>query len=139
MLNDQIDELSLAIAETKAQNGQRWTVKQMESQKKKLESQLKALLDEGRKDDLINFEELGIDSIMVDEAHMFKNLAIFSKMYNVAGISSSGSQKASDMLFKCQYITETNGTAALFLPQVRQYPIRSVRCMSCSFISRKRR
>ena len=113
MLNDQIDELSLAIAETKAQNGQRWTVKQMESQKKKLEAQLKALLDEGRKDDLINFEELGIDSIMVDEAHMFKNLAIFSKMNNVSGISSSGSQKASDMLFKCQYITQTNGNRGI--------------------------
>ncbi|MCM1236602.1 MAG: DEAD/DEAH box helicase family protein, partial [Ruminococcus flavefaciens] len=113
MLNDQIEELSLAIAVMKEQNKQRWTVKQMEAQKKKLKSQLRALLDEERKDDLINFEELGIDSIMVDEAHMFKNLAIFSKMNNVAGISSSGSQKASDMLFKCQYITELNGNRGI--------------------------
>ena len=113
MLDRQIEELANAIEMTKEQNGQRWTVKQMEGQKKKLEAQLRALLDEERKDDLINFEELGIDSVMVDEAHMFKNLAIFSKMNNVAGISSSGSQKAMDMFFKCQYITETSGNRGI--------------------------
>ena len=89
MLNEQIDEISYAIDEMKERNGERWTVKQMESQKKKLEEQLKSLSDESRKDDLITFEELGVDSIMVDEAHNFKNLAIFSKMNNVSGISSS--------------------------------------------------
>jgi N12 class adenine-specific DNA methylase len=109
MINDQIDELSYAIDELKAKNGERWTVKQMESQKKKLEEQLKSLADESRKDDLISFEELGIDSVMVDEAHHFKNLAIFSKMNNVSGISSSGSKKATDMQLKCQYLTEING------------------------------
>ncbi len=113
MLDRQIEELANAIEMTKEQNGQRWTVKQMEGQKKKLEAQLRELLDEERKDDLINFEELGIDSVMVDEAHMFKNLAIFSKMNNVAGISSSGSQKAMDMFFKCQYITETSGNRGI--------------------------
>ena len=94
MLNEQIDEISYAIDEMKERNGERWTVKQMESQKKKLEEQLKSLSDESRKDDLITFEELGVDSIMVDEAHNFKNLAIFSKMNNVSGISSSGAKKS---------------------------------------------
>ncbi|HQM96068.1 MAG TPA: ParB/RepB/Spo0J family partition protein [Clostridia bacterium] len=96
------------IDETKSKNGERWTVKQMESQKKKLEEQLKKLSDESRKDDLITFEELGVDSIMVDEAHNFKNLAIFSKMNNVSGISSSGAQKSTDMQLKCQYLSEIN-------------------------------
>ena len=108
MLNDQIQEISYAIEEIKAEKGEQWTVKQMEGEKKKLEQQLKALSDETRKDDLICFEELGIDSIMVDEAHHFKNLAIFSKMNNVSGISSSSSQKAMDMYLKCQYLSEIN-------------------------------
>ena len=108
MLNQQIDEISYAIDESKSKNGERWTVKQMESQKKKLEEQLKKLSDESRKDDLITFEELGVDSIMVDEAHNFKNLAIFSKMNNVSGISSSGAQKSTDMQLKCQYLSEIN-------------------------------
>ncbi|HKM34017.1 MAG TPA: helicase-related protein, partial [Lachnospiraceae bacterium] len=108
MLNQQIDEIAYAIEETKNKNGERWTVKQMESQKKKLEEQIKKLSDESRKDDLITFEELGVDSIMVDEAHNFKNLAIFSKMNNVSGISSSGAQKSTDMQLKCQYLSEIN-------------------------------
>ena len=113
MLEEQIAELAFAIEENKRQNGAKWTVKQMEAQKKRLEEQLKALSDESRKDDLITFEELGIDSIMVDEAHSFKNMAIFSKMNNVSGISSSGSQKAMDMQLKCQYITETKGNRSI--------------------------
>lgn len=108
MLNRQIDNISHAIAEMKERNQERWTVKQMERQKKSLEEQLKKMTDEGRKDDLIIFEELGIDCIMVDEAHAFKNLAIFSKM-NVAGITGSGSQRAMDMFLKCEYINEING------------------------------
>lgn len=108
MLNRQIDDISFAIAEMKERNQERWTIKQMEGQKKKLEEQLKRMTDEARKDDLITFEELGIDSIMVDEAHAFKNLAIFSKM-NVSGITGSGSQRAMDMFLKCQYINEING------------------------------
>jgi N12 class adenine-specific DNA methylase len=108
MLNEQIEEITYAIDEMKSQNGERWTVKQMESQKKKLEEQLKSLTDESRKDDLITFEELGVDSIMVDEAHNFKNLAIFSKMNNVSGISSSGAKKSTDMQLKCQYLSEIN-------------------------------
>ena len=108
MIERQITEIEMAIEAVKAEKGERWTIKQIESQKKRLEQQLKALSDETRKDDLINFEELGIDSIMVDEAHHFKNLAIFSKMNNVSGISSSGSQKAMDMYLKCQYLSEIN-------------------------------
>ena len=108
MLNEQIEEISYAIDEMKERNGERWTIKQMESQKKKLEEQLKSLSDESRKDNLITFEELGVDSIMVDEAHNFKNLAIFSKMNNVSGISSSGAKKSTDMQLKCQYLSEIN-------------------------------
>ena len=113
MINSQITELSCAIEETKKQNGERWTVKQMEGQKKKLEEQLKNLSDDSKKDDLITFEELGIDSVMVDEAHNFKNLAIFSKINNVAGISGAGSKKATDMQLKCQYLTEINGNRGI--------------------------
>lgn len=108
LLNRQIDTISYAIAEMKERNQERWTIKQMERQKKSLEEQLKKMTDEGRKDDLIYFEELGIDCIMVDEAHAFKNLAIFSKM-SVAGITGSGSQRAMDMFLKCEYINELNG------------------------------
>ena len=107
LLNRQIDEMSHAIAELKEKNSERWTIKQMEANKKRLEEQLKKMTDETRKDDLITFEELGIDSIMVDEAHAFKNLAIFSKM-NVAGITGTGSQRAMDMFLKCEYINEVN-------------------------------
>ena len=105
-LDRQIADIEETIATLRAQRGERWTVKQMEGHKKKLEVQLKELTDEAKKDDLITFEELGIDSIMVDEAHNFKNMSIFSKMNNVAGISSSGSKKAMDMYLKCQYIDE---------------------------------
>ena len=108
MLNEQIEQIAYAIEETKEKNGERWTVKQMEAQKKKLQEQLKSLADEERKDDLITFEELGIDCLMVDEAHNYKNLAIFSKINNVSGISSSGAKKSTDMQLKCQYINEIN-------------------------------
>lgn len=107
LLNRQIDDISFAIAEMKERNQERWTIKQMEAQKARMEEQLQKMADEVRKDDLITFEELGIDSIMVDEAHAFKNLAVFSKM-NVSGITGSGSQRAMDMYLKCQYINEVN-------------------------------
>lgn len=108
MLEAQIQEISYAIDEIKAEKGEQWTIKQMEAQKKKLDEQLKELTEESRKDDLITFEELGIDSVMVDEAHHFKNLSIFSKINNVSGISSVGSKKAMDMYLKCQYLDEIN-------------------------------
>ena len=108
LLNRQIDDISFAIAEMKERNQEQWTIKQMEAQKARMEEQLQKMADEIRKDDNITFEELGIDSILVDEAHAFKNLAVFSKM-NVAGITGSGSQRAMDMYLKCQYINEING------------------------------
>ena len=115
MINEQIEEINYAIDEAKRHNGERWTVKQMESQKKKLEEQLRSLADESRKDDLITFEELGIDSLMVDEAHGYKNLAIFSKMNNVSGISGTGAKKSTDMQLKCQYISEiSDGRGVVF-------------------------
>ena len=108
MLEAQIQEISYAIDEIKAEKGEQWTIKQMEAQKKKLDEQLKELTEESRNDDLITFEELGIDSVIVDEAHHFKNLSIFSKINNVSGISSTGSKKAMDMYLKCQYLDEIN-------------------------------
>ena len=81
----------------------------MEGARKRLSQQLDAMLDEKRKDELIFFEELGIDCLMVDEAHVYKNCACFSKMNNVAGISGNGSQRSADMLMKCQYLESLNG------------------------------
>ncbi len=109
LMNRQIDELNMAIADIKAENGENWSVKQMEAQKKRLEEQMKELVETVDRDDVITFEELGIDSIMVDEAHAFKRLTIFSKMTNVAGITGAGSKRAMDMYLKCQYINEING------------------------------
>ena len=108
LLDRQLSEITCAIEEIRDSNGERWTVKQMEAARKRLEEQLKELTDTP-KDDLITFEELGIDSIMVDEAHAFKNMSIFSKMTNVAGITGGGSKRAMDMFMKCQYISEING------------------------------
>ncbi len=108
MIKQQIEEITASIEDMKESNGEHWNVKQMEAHKKRLNEQLKSLSDESRKDDLLNFESLGVDCIMVDEAHSFKNLAIFSKMNNVSGISSSGAKKSTDMQLKCQYLTEIN-------------------------------
>lgn len=109
MINDQIYEITYAIDDIKASRGEKWSIKQMEKFKKNLEAQLKSLNDDSRKDDLISFEELGIDAMSVDEAHYYKNCAIFSKMRNVAGVSNTAAKKSSDMLMKCQYIQEVNG------------------------------
>ncbi|WP_420808475.1 helicase-related protein [Clostridium manihotivorum] len=115
MLNYQIEQITFAIEQTKRERGENWSIKQMEKFKKGLESELKALLDASRKDDVINFEELGIDCMFVDEAHYYKNCAVFSKMRNVAGISNTRAKKASDMLMKCQYIQEANnGRGVIF-------------------------
>lgn len=113
MLKAQIDEITAAVESMHEERSERWTIKQMELMKKQLQLQMDKLTDTTRKDDLITFEELGIDSIMVDEAHNFKNLAVFSKMNNVSGISSSGSQKAMDMLLKCRYVEEINNNRGI--------------------------
>ncbi|MEG2039028.1 MAG: DEAD/DEAH box helicase family protein, partial [Oscillospiraceae bacterium] len=108
-LREQIDDITGSIAETKHKEENKFTVKQLETEKKRLETQLKKSLDASKKDNMIIFEQLGINSLFVDEAHSFKNCSINSKMRNVAGISSSNAKKSSDMLMKCRYLTKTNG------------------------------
>ena len=108
-LREQIDEIEGAIAELKWQRGENFTIKQMERMKKQLQRKLDKLNDQSRKDDVITFEELGVDSLMVDEAHYFKNAMVTTKMTRVAGISQTESQKASDMYMKCMYMDELTG------------------------------
>lgn len=107
MMERQIDEMTHAINQMKEDRGSRASIKQIESQRKKLETELKRLLD-SPKDNIVNFEELGVDTIIVDEAHYYKNCAVFSKMQNVAGINNTNSKKAQDMLMKTEYINEIN-------------------------------
>ncbi|MCM1284745.1 MAG: DEAD/DEAH box helicase family protein [Acetobacter sp.] len=105
-INKQIQEIMQGIEDVKAENGERFTVKALEQTKKRLETKLKRLNDQSRKDDVVTFEELGVDRIFVDEAHYYKNLFIYSKMRNVAGISQTEAQKSSDLFMKCQYLDE---------------------------------
>lgn len=109
LLQDQIDELAEGIRELKRANGERFSIKAMERAKKGLEAKLKKLLD-SPKDDVVTFEELGIDRLFVDEAHHFKNLFYQTKMQNVAGLSSAEAQKSSDMYMKCRYLDEKTGS-----------------------------
>ena len=108
MLERQINDIENAIHEIKSENGENWSVKQMVIFRKNLDERLKKLSAEERKDDLLTFEQLGVDMMMVDEAHFFKNCFVFTKLRNVAGITTSSSQRAFDMLLKCQYLQETN-------------------------------
>jgi N-domain protein, SNF2 family len=108
-LTAQIDEIENAIAEMKSQNGERFSIKQMEKTRKGLEAKLEKLRATDRKDDVITFEQLGVDRLFVDEAHAFKNLFLYTKMRNVAGLSTSEAQKSSDMFMKCQYMDELTG------------------------------
>ena len=108
-LKSQIDEIVEFIREYKRDRDQRFSVKQLEKTKKSLEAKLKKLNDDYKKDDVVTFEELGIDKLFVDEAHAYKNLYLFSKMRNVSGISATDSQKSSDMLMKCRYMDEITG------------------------------
>ena len=109
LLQDQIDEITEGIRELKSSNGERFSIKAMERTKKGLEAKLKKLLD-SPKDDVVTFEELGIDRLFVDEAHSFKNLYYQTKMQNVAGLSSAEAQKSSDMYMKCRYLDEKTGS-----------------------------
>ncbi|HEO2858993.1 TPA: DEAD/DEAH box helicase family protein [Streptococcus agalactiae] len=114
-LQSQIDEIIDYIDEYKRERDQRFTVKQLEKTKKKLETKLEKLNADYKKDDVVTFEELGVDKLFVDEAHAYKNLYLFSKMRNVAGITSTDSQKSSDMLMKCRYMDEiTNNKGLVF-------------------------
>ena len=108
-LREQIDEIEGAIAELKYQRGENFTIKQMEKTRKSLEARLDKLLATDKKDDVINFEQLGVDRLFVDESHAFKNLFLYTKMRNVAGLSTSEAQKSSDMFMKCRYMDEITG------------------------------
>lgn len=115
ILEEQLEEVLNGIADLKANDGERFSIKQMERTKKGLEVKLKQLNDQSRKDDVITFEELGVDRLFVDEAHSFKNLAAYSKMRNVAGISQTEAQKSSDLYMKCRYLDElTGGRGVIF-------------------------
>lgn len=105
-LQKQIDELVEGITELKQSKGERFTVKQLEATKIRLESKLQKLNDQSGKDDVVTFEELGVDRLFVDEAHYYKNLFVYSKMKNVGGISQIEAHKSSDMFMKCQYLDE---------------------------------
>ncbi|MBQ6431710.1 MAG: N-6 DNA methylase [Oscillospiraceae bacterium] len=109
LLQDQIDEIEEGIVELKASRAERFTIKQLEKTKKSLEIKLKKLQDTKRKDDVVTFEELGVDRLYVDEAHNYKNLFLYTKMRNVAGLSTTDAQKSSDMLLKCRYLDEITG------------------------------
>ena len=115
MLQMEIDEIIEGIAEAKKIQGSRFTVKQMERAKKSLETRLKRLHDQSRKDDMITFEELGVDRLFVDEADGYKNLYLTTKMRNVGGIAQTEAQKSSDMYMKCRYLDEiTGGKGVIF-------------------------
>ena len=108
-LREQIDEIEAALAELKYQRGENFTIKQMEKTRKSLETRLDKLLNTDRKDDVVTFEQLGVDRLFVDESHAFKNLFLYTKMRNVAGLSTSEAQKSSDMFMKCRYMDELTG------------------------------
>lgn len=109
-LQSQIHDVINQVAQLKEERAENFTVKQMERMRKQLEKKLDKLNDQSRKDDVVTFEQLGVDSLMVDEAHAFKNLAVLSKMRNVAGISQTESQRASDLYMKCRYLDEITGS-----------------------------
>ena len=109
IIEDQIEEIEKAIAEAKEQSGEHFTVKQMEKTRKTLEVKLKKLQSTDRKDDVLTFEQLGVDRLFVDESQNYKNLYLYTKMRNVAGLSTSEAQKSSDMFGKCRYLDEVTG------------------------------
>ena len=115
LLQEQIWEIEDGISELKSSRAERFTIKELERTKKNLETKLQKLHDAARKDDVVTFEQLGVDRLYVDEAHSFKNLFLYTKMRNVAGLSTTDAQKSSDMLLKCRYIDEiTHGKGVTF-------------------------
>ncbi len=109
IIENQIAEITLAIEEIKAERGERYTIKQMEKMRKTLQTRLERLNDSSRKDDVVTFEQLGVDRLFVDESHYYKNLFLHTKMRNVAGIAQTEAQKSSDMFAKCRYLDELTG------------------------------
>lgn len=115
ILQRQIDELIEGIAQLKSENGERFSIKQLEKSKKSIETKLKKLNDQSRKDDVVTFEELGVDRIFIDESHYYKNLYLYTKMTNVGGIAQTEAQKSSDLFMKTQYLDEiTGGRGVIF-------------------------
>ena len=115
MIERQITEIEMAIEAVKAEKGERYTIKQMEKTKKSLDARLSRLNDTSRKDNVVTFEQLGVDRLFVDESHNYKNLFLYTKMRNVAGIAQTEAQKSSDMFAKCQYMDElTSGKGITF-------------------------
>ena len=110
LLQEQIWEITEGISEVESSGGERFTVKQLERTRKSLETRLEKLQAEGRKDDVVTFEQLGVDRLFVDEAHNYKNLFLYTKMRNVAGLSTTDAQKSSDMFAKCRYMDEITGS-----------------------------
>lgn len=108
-IENQIEEITRGIQDLKANNGERFTIKQMERTKKSLKAKMEKLNNQDRKDDLITFEELGVDRLFVDEAHYYKNLFLFTKMKNVSGLAQTEAQKSSDLFMKCRYLDEITG------------------------------
>ena len=109
LLEDQIADITYSIEAAKEEAGQQYTIKQMEKTKKTLKAKLEKLNDQTRKDDVVTFEQLGVDRLFVDESHYYKNLFLYTKMRNVAGISQTDAQKSSDMFMKCRYMDEITG------------------------------
>ena len=115
LLQEQIEEITQGIQELKFMRGEQFSIKQMERTRKQLEGRLRKLQAEERKDDVVTFEELGVDRLFVDEAHAYKNLFLTTKMRNVAGLSTSEAQKSTDMFLKCRYMDEqTGGRGVIF-------------------------
>ena len=115
ILQQQIDDILFGIEQAKSQKAERYTIKQMERTRKSLEAKLAKLNDQSRKDDVVTFEELGVDRIFIDESHYFKNLFLMTKMRNVGGIAQTEAQKSSDLFMKCQYLDElTGGRGVIF-------------------------
>ena len=115
ILQQQIDEIMFGIEEAKSAKAERYTVKQLERTRKSLEAKLERLNDQSRKDNLVTFEELGVDRVFVDESHYFKNLFLATKMRNVGGIAQTEAQKSSDLFMKCRYLDEiTGGRGVIF-------------------------
>lgn len=109
LIQDQIDEITDGIMELQHNYGERFTIKQLEKTRRQLEVRLQKLKADRKKDDVVTFEELGVDRLFVDESHSFKNLYLYTKMRNVAGLSTTEAQKSSDMFAKCRYLDEITG------------------------------
>ena len=115
ILEQQLEEITNGILEMKANRGERFSIKQLEKSKKGIQAKLKKLNDQSRKDDVVTFEELGVDRLFIDESHYYKNLFLFTKMRNVGGIAQTEAQKSSDLFMKCRYLDElTGGRGAIF-------------------------